>query len=155
MEDEWRKRRWRNNPPSFEKEEEDKEVKCDNSDALFVPRADEEKAGAVREAISALMKRHGAEMRDEVEAAAKEVRAGFIEAVKAAVEDSISNVRDESELSRSRDAEEAARVAENDDSRRRSQDEEETSSYVRKSVADDILAAADNKVEGGRLRALE
>ena len=47
-------------PLSFEKEED--EVKCNDSGASFVAGIKEEKARAVQEAISVLMKRHRAEM---------------------------------------------------------------------------------------------
>ena len=132
-------------PLSFEKEE----AKCNDSGASFVACAKEDKARSLQEDISALMKRSGAEMRDSVEAATKEARAGFIEAVNVVVKEA------ESELHRRRDNEEAARVDEEDDLRRRAQDEEETSSSVRSSVADELLAAAAEKAEGERLRAVE
>ena len=78
-------------PQSFEKEE----VKCDNSGASFFACAKEDKSRAVQEAISALMKWYGTEMRDSVKAAAKGARAGFTEAVNAAVEEAVSKVRAE------------------------------------------------------------
>ena len=68
---------------SFEKEEEG--IKWDNSGVAFVAPDKEEKARSVQEYISALMKRHGAEIRDAVDAAAKEARAGFTKVVNAAV----------------------------------------------------------------------
>ena len=103
--------------PSFEKEE----IKCTNNGALFVSCAEEEKVGAVQEAIYALKKRGGEEMRDAVEASYKEARAGFTEAANSALEEAVSKVRAKSELYRRRDAEEAARVTEDNDCRRRAQ----------------------------------
>ena len=46
---------------------------------MFVTRAEEEKTRAIQEAISTLMKRHRAEMRDDAKEAAKEAREGFKE----------------------------------------------------------------------------
>ena len=140
-------------PLSFEKEEE--EVKCNSSRASFVARAKEEKARAAQDYISALMKRHGAEMRDAVDAVAKEARAVFTEAKNAAVEEALSKVTDESELRRRRYAKEAARVANDEGSRKRAHEKEETSSSVQIYVADKLLAAADNKVDREILRAIE
>ena len=140
-------------PLPFDKEEE--EVKCNNSGALFVACSDEEKARTEQKSISALMKRHWADMRDAVDAAAKEARAVFTEAMNAAVEEALSKVRDESELRRRRDAEEAARVAKDNGSRRRAHEKEETSSSMQISVADKLLAAANNKADGEILRAVE
>ena len=59
--------------PFFEKEEY--EVKCSDSGASFVASIEEDKDRAIQEAISALTKQHGAEMRDSIEVAAKEARA--------------------------------------------------------------------------------
>ena len=80
MEDEWRYRveeekaisgaAVEKQPLSFENEEE--EVKCDDSGASFVVRAEEDTARDVQEDISALMKRHGVEMRDAAKESTKE-----------------------------------------------------------------------------------
>ena len=71
-----------------------------------------------------MMKWHGVEMRDSVEADANEGGVGFIEAVNAAVEEALSKVGDESELIRRKDVKEAVRVGEDDYIRRNSQEEE-------------------------------
>ena len=94
-------------------------------------------------------------MRDVVKAASKEVRAVFTDAVNAAVAEAISKVRAKSELRRRRNVREAARVAENEDCRRRDQEEEETSFSVQSSMSNELLAAAAEKSEGGRLRAVK
>ena len=65
------------------------------------------------------MKRHGAKIRDAIEAVAKEARARFTEAMNAAVEEAISEVSDKSELCRRRDVEEAARFSEDQDRRKK------------------------------------
>ena len=72
----------------FEKEEEE-EVKCKDSGISFVACNEEEKARAVQEDISVMMKRHGEEMRDKFEAAAKEVRAGFNKAENTDVDEAV------------------------------------------------------------------
>ena len=91
---------------------------------FFVARSEEENARAVQEAISALMKRHVAEIRDAIEAAAKEERAGFTKAVNATVEEAVLKVRVKSEPCRRKDAKEAVRVAKDNNCRRRALVEE-------------------------------
>ena len=103
-------------PLSFEKEE----AKCNDSGTSFVACAKEEKARSLQEDISALMKRSGEEMRDSVEAATKEARAGFTEAVNAVVEEAVSKVWAESELHRRRDIKEVVRVSKDKCHRRKS-----------------------------------
>ena len=115
---------------------EGEEIKCNYSGASFVARAKEEKARAVQEAISALMKRHRAEMRDTVEADSKEARARFTEAVNAAVEGYVSTVRAKLDLRKWRDVKEAMRVAKDNNNMRRDQEKEETLSYVQSSIAE-------------------
>ena len=104
----------------FEKEE----VKRKNGGAYFFARAREEKSRSVHEAISALVKRQGAKMRDASEEATKETRAGFIDVINAALEESILKVKAKSELCRRRDIEEATSVSEDANRRRRDQEEE-------------------------------
>ena len=69
------------------------------------------------------MKRNRVEMIYAVLAASKVVRAGFTEAANVAVEEAVSKVRSKSEIRRTRDVKEAARVAKDDSRRRRSQEE--------------------------------
>ena len=137
----------------FDKDEE--EVKCDNSGASLVARAEEENARAVQDAISALMKRHGEEMGDATKASSKEARACFTEAFNAAVEEAISKVRSKSELRRRRDVKEAARVVEDDNLRSRAQEEEGNSSSVQISMTGNILDSATKKAKGEIFRAVE
>ena len=94
---------------------------------MFVARAKEKKDRDVQEAIYALMKPHGAEMRDSAKAVAKEMRSGFAKAAKAAVEEDVSKVRDDLDLCSRMNVEEAASVADDDYIRRRDQTEEVTS----------------------------
>ena len=66
------------------------------------------------------MKCSGVEIRDSIEAASKEAREVFTEAVNSAVDEAVSKVWAESELHRRRDIKEAVRVSKDKCHRRKS-----------------------------------
>ena len=121
----------------------------------FVSCTKEDKVRTVQEVISALMKRNGADMRDAVNADAKEARTDFTKVVNSAVEEAVLKVKFESELSRSRYVKESARVAEDNYCRRRDHEEEKTSSSVQSSVTNELLSVSAKKAEGEILRAIK